>query len=162
MLGRWPCRSNRTRGSHQRYPPGSVAKASGEREVLVSGTYLAPRTPRSRERNLTYNAVVLGLSCQRSPCSHCIDQPYARSTTHPSAKALPHDARIWTHGDVYRIIRYPEDGCTYHRVKRTAVTHQRAKIALVGPSGPFSGWIRAGERYESFNARGKLEVEEVS
>jgi len=41
--------------------------------------------------------------------------------------------------------------CTYYESKQAATHYQAVKEALQGPSGPFAGWIRSGQEWESFH-----------
>lgn len=43
---------------------------------------------------------------------------------------------------------------TYFAVKQSMIPYQAAKRALLGKSGPFSGWITSGEEWENFNSNG--------
>ncbi|KAH9938484.1 uncharacterized protein B0H18DRAFT_1081130 [Fomitopsis serialis] len=47
--------------------------------------------------------------------------------------------------------RPAEGDSTYYESKQAAAHYQTAKEALQGPSGPFAGWIRSGQEWESFH-----------
>jgi len=46
---------------------------------------------------------------------------------------------------------------TYHDAKLTAEKYCQAKSAVLGPNGPFFGWLISGARWESFisDAKGR-------
>ncbi|RDB20535.1 tRNA-specific adenosine deaminase 1 [Hypsizygus marmoreus] len=46
---------------------------------------------------------------------------------------------------------YEEPTASYHEVKRHISDYQNAKDMLIGNQGPFSGWVRSGAKWESFN-----------
>lgn len=41
----------------------------------------------------------------------------------------------------------------YSSLKDASQAYQIAKRALLGESGPFSGWVRSGNRWKNFNLR---------
>ena len=43
----------------------------------------------------------------------------------------------------------------YSSLKDASQAYQIAKRALLGESGPFSGWVRSGNRWKNFNLRGE-------
>jgi len=46
------------------------------------------------------------------------------------------------------------DTITYSECKQSMSEYQGAKQAVTGETGPFSGWIKSGKQWESFNADG--------
>jgi len=46
---------------------------------------------------------------------------------------------------------------TYYERKQSTTTadYRAAKRALMGEAGPFSGWVKSGQRWESFNVNGE-------
>ncbi|KAF5363320.1 hypothetical protein D9756_000580 [Leucocoprinus leucothites] len=52
---------------------------------------------------------------------------------------------------------YPlPDNLSYGGAKANSTRYQRAKTALTGPNGPFSGWIRVEPRYQHFTLQGNF------
>ena len=41
---------------------------------------------------------------------------------------------------------------SYREAKNSAGEYQSAKAVLLGPTGPFSGWVKSGEHLESFTS----------
>ncbi|KAI0047732.1 adenosine deaminase/editase [Auriscalpium vulgare] len=47
---------------------------------------------------------------------------------------------------------------TYYAAKEAVQQYQDAKMSLVGQGAPFSGWIRSGEKWESFDSIGTVRL----
>jgi len=47
------------------------------------------------------------------------------------------------------------EATTYLSLKDESKAYQFAKMALLGETGPFSGWVRSGNRWKNFNLRGE-------
>ena len=51
---------------------------------------------------------------------------------------------------------------SYREAKSSAWEYQSAKAVLLGPTGPFSGWIKSGEHLESFTDDGTSTTNTIS
>ncbi|KZT72685.1 hypothetical protein DAEQUDRAFT_664117 [Daedalea quercina L-15889] len=81
--------------------------------------------------------------CERAFFKRLIDMAGKRILVVPlERRSLPSCEAMEINCDYSRV--------TYHENKQTATDYQAAKEALEGSSGPFAGWIRSGQEWDSF------------